>query len=109
MTSIHYFWLKTNYRVYLCCLEFLSGFNYPSFFLGASASEESIKVAKIAWRFLTFQPSRNDQAIFSDLKDTFSAADRRFRSGKPKLSPTHLSSFSEPSAVLSETMTTKPA
>ena len=37
MTSIQkggYFWLKTNYRVYLCCLEFLSGFNYPSFFLG---------------------------------------------------------------------------
>ena len=27
MTSIQnggYFWLKTNYRVYLCCLEFLS-------------------------------------------------------------------------------------
>ena len=51
MTSIQnggYFWLKTNYRVYLCCLEFLSGFNYPSFFMGASASEESIKVADIA-------------------------------------------------------------
>ena len=29
-------WLPemSNYRVYLCCLEFLSGFNYPSFFLG---------------------------------------------------------------------------
>ena len=37
MTSIQnggYFWLKTNYLVYLCCLEFLSGFNDPSFFLG---------------------------------------------------------------------------
>ena len=37
MTSIQnggYFWLKTNYRVYLCCLEFLSGINYPSFFIG---------------------------------------------------------------------------
>ena len=36
MTSIQnggYFWLKTNYRVYLCCLEFLSGINCPSFFL----------------------------------------------------------------------------
>ena len=29
-----YFWLKTNYRVYLCCLEFLSRINYPSFFIG---------------------------------------------------------------------------
>ena len=28
-----YFWLKTNYRVYLCCLEFLSGNNCSSFFL----------------------------------------------------------------------------
>ena len=37
MTSIQnggYFWLKKNYRVYLCCLEFLSGINYPSLFLG---------------------------------------------------------------------------
>ena len=51
MTTIQnggYFWLKTNNRVYLCCLEFLSGINYPSFLLGVSASEESIKVAEIA-------------------------------------------------------------
>ena len=51
MTSIQngdYFWLKTNYRVYLCCLDFLSGINYPCFFLGVSASEESFKVAEIA-------------------------------------------------------------
>ena len=37
MTSIQnggYFWLKTNYRVYPCCLQFLSAINYPSFFLG---------------------------------------------------------------------------
>ena len=93
MTSIKnggYFWLKTNYRVYLCGLEFLSGINYPSFFLGVSASEESIKVAEIAcstsqinlrWRLSRrcyrsslsrrlskFQPSRNDQANFLSLK-----------------------------------------
>ena len=29
-------WLKKNYRVYLCCLEFLSGINYPSLFLGSA-------------------------------------------------------------------------
>ena len=40
-------WLKTNYCVYLCCLEFLSGINCPSFFLSISASEESIKGAEI--------------------------------------------------------------
>ena len=37
MTSIQnggYFGLKTNYRVYLCCLEFQSWINYSSFFLG---------------------------------------------------------------------------
>ena len=38
MTSIqnggYSVWVKTNYRVYLRCIEFLSGFNYPSFFLG---------------------------------------------------------------------------
>ena len=42
-----YFGLKTNYCVYLCCLEFLSRINCPSFFLSISASEESIKGAEI--------------------------------------------------------------
>ena len=48
-----------NYLVYLCCIEFLSSFNYPRFFLGgASASKESINVRC----FSKFQTSSNDQA-----------------------------------------------
>ena len=92
MTSIQnsgYFWLKTNYRVYLCCLEFLSGINHPSFYLGHKALPRSplkspkslVRRRKSRWRlsrrrcrsslpqrFSTFQPSRNDQAIFLSLK-----------------------------------------
>ena len=74
-----YFWLKMNYRMYLCCLEFLSVLTIPAFFLGASASEESNKVAKIVFSmsqiemrcrsllsrfFFIFQSSRNDQVNF---------------------------------------------
>ena len=43
MTSIQnggYFWLKKNYRVYLCCLEFLSEINYLSFCLGRKRFRE---------------------------------------------------------------------
>ena len=93
-------WLKTNYRVYLRCLEFLSAFNYPTFFLGASASEESITVAEIACstsqiKMATLKEalsvgdlrclgvSRNFSCLgrirrFSELEDIFSVADRRF-------------------------------
>ena len=70
MTSIQnggYFRLKTNYHVYLCCLKFLLGFNYPSFFLGASASKESIKVAKIAC--LMSQIKNQDGDWLSTLKE----------------------------------------
>ena len=47
MTSIQnggYFWLKTNYRVYLCCLEFLSRINYPSFLPGAPMRRGGLSV-----------------------------------------------------------------
>ena len=40
ITNGGYFRLKTNYRVirvYLFCLEFLLGFNYPNFFSGVQA------------------------------------------------------------------------
>ena len=87
MTSIQnggYFWLKTNYRVYLCCLEFLSDFNYctPTFSWAQALPRSPLKSPtslvrrrKSRWRlsgrrcrsslsrsFSTFQPSRNDQA-----------------------------------------------
>ena len=126
MTSIQnggYFWLKTNYYVYLCCLEFLSGFNYPSFFSWAQALPRSplksptslVRRRKsrwrlsgrrcrssLSWRFLTFQLSRNDQAIFLSLKiplaqltDISKAVNRNRR--PCKLFIFFLSSFSEPS------------
>ena len=137
MTSIQnggYFWLETNYRVYLCCLEFLSGFNYPSFF-GAQALPRSplksptslVRRRKSRWRlsgrrcgsslsrrFSTIQPSRNDQAIFLSLKiplarrtDISKAVNRNLCPRKLFIFIFFLSSFSEPSAVLGETMTTK--
>ena len=43
MTAIQnggYFWLKTNYRVYLRCLGFLSSFNYSRFFVERKRLQE---------------------------------------------------------------------
>ena len=87
MTSIQnggYFWLKTNYRVYIFPVSsFYRELTIPAFFLGISASEKSIKVAEIACstsqirrrsrsslsrRLSKFHPSRNDQANFLSLK-----------------------------------------
>ena len=78
ITSIQnggYFWLKTNYYVYLCRLEFLSGMNCP-----LKSPKSLVRRRKSRWRlsrrrcrsslsrrFSTFQPSRNDQAIFLSL------------------------------------------
>ena len=137
MTSIQnggYFWLKTNYLVYLCCLEFLSGFNDPSFFLGRKALPRSpFKVAKIACstsqnkiKMATLRESAVDlrclgvsrhfshQAIFLSLKiplarlTDISKVVNRNRRPRRLFDFFFLSSFSEPSAVLSEAMTTKP-
>ena len=141
MTSIKnggYFWLKTNYRVYLCCLEFLSRINYPSFFIGRKrfrgvhlrSPKSLVRRRKSRWRLSRrrcrsslsrrlskFQPSRNDQANFLSLKiplvrltDVSKVVNRNRRPRKLFVFVFFfLSSFREPSAVLSETMATKPA
>ena len=76
--------------------------------------------SSLSRRFSTFQPSRNDQAIFLSLmtplawlSDVSKVVNRNRRPRKLFVFRLRLllssSSFREPSAVLSESMTTKPA
>ena len=74
--------------------------------------------SSLSRRFSTFQPSRNDQAIFlslmiplARLSDVSKVVNRNRRPRKLFIFFVFffLSSFREPSAVLSESMTTKPA
>ena len=80
-----YFWLKTNYHVYLCRLEFLTT---PAFSWAQALPRSPLKSPRslvrhrksrwrlsrrrcrssLSQRFSKFQPSRNDQANFLSLK-----------------------------------------